>query len=103
MPRLAPPRVLPVIGNLVDSLLGPELQRQAFGRGLLPQPAAEFGVTAEGALSPAERAVVETLLPAPVADTIVQTPLIPLLSADRLAYIIRRWDEQIGAQFRRPR
>ncbi|UPY38605.1 hypothetical protein [Sediminicoccus sp. KRV36] len=103
VPQRVSVTLLPAISSLADFLLRPEIQRQGFGRGLLPGAAAELSVAADGMLSPIERAAWDTLLPPVTAGSIAGAPLVPPLSPDRLAYMMRRWDEQIGARFRRPR
>lgn len=95
--------LLPAISGLAGYLLRPEIQSQGFGRGLLPGAAAELSVAADGMLSPFERAAWDTLLPPLTAESIAGAPLVPPLSPDRLAYMMLRWDQQIGARFRPPR
>jgi putative spermidine/putrescine transport system substrate-binding protein len=103
VPQLVSTTLLPAISGLAGYLLRPEIQSQGFGRGLLPGAAAELSVAADGMLSPFERAAWDTLLPPLTAESIAGTPLVPPLSPDRLAYMMLRWDQQIGARFRRPR
>lgn len=103
VPQLVSPTLLPAIGGLADFLLRPEIQSQGFGRGLLPGAASELSVAADGMLGPVERAAWDRLLPPLSVESIAQTPLVPPLTPDRLAYMMQRWDEQIGARFRRPR
>ncbi|MEI6159475.1 MAG: hypothetical protein WCP77_06565 [Roseococcus sp.] len=103
VPRPVLGQRLPMIGELADFLLRPEIQRVGFGAGLLPGAAAELGVAADGLLTPAERAAWDVLLPPITAESVAAKPLVPPLTPLKLAYMLQRWDEQIGARFRRPR
>ncbi|UPY38603.1 hypothetical protein [Sediminicoccus sp. KRV36] len=102
VPRHVPPERLPVVAALAEYLFQPEVQLNGFGRGLLPGSVPELAVVADGVLSTTERAAWNQLLPPATAERIARRPLAPPLSPLSLAYMLRRWDEEISARFRSP-
>lgn len=97
MPRHAADERLALVEPFARFLLSPEVQSRAFGRGLLPG-APDFGVSQAAPRTEAERSAWSRALPAEAAARVAAAPVAPPLGPYQLAFMLRRWDERIGAR-----
>nr|WP_314075985.1 extracellular solute-binding protein [uncultured Roseococcus sp.] len=95
VPNHVPPERMVHIEALASFLLRPEMQTLAFGRGLLPA-GPEFGIDGPAPRTDAEKAAWDRALPMATAAMAARRRLSPL-PADQLAFVLGRWDEEIGA------
>lgn len=97
VPHYAPDERFAVVEPFARFLLRPEIQSRAFGRGLLPgEPG--FGVNRAAPLTDAERSAWSRALPSEEAERVAAVSLAPPLGPYQLAFMLHRWDEQIGAR-----
>ena len=102
VPRGVSAECLPVIEALAEFLLQADIQRMGFGRGILPGEPGGLGIAEEDHQTPAELTANDRRVPASLAARIAAQPLAPPLDPDYAVYMLRRWDEQIGARFGQP-
>lgn len=102
VPRGLPEARLPLVAALARFLLTPRIQAVTFGRGLLPGfPQAE--PVAAGLLTASESALWTQALSARLRDSMAGPPVAPPLGPFQLGYMLRRWEDAIGAHHGRDR
>ena len=95
--------MIPLMEEIDVRAIAPhERHAQLFDRfdGLLPGEAG--GSTEDDLLTPEEYAAHIQLVPEAMTDRIAARAIAPPLGPEFMAYMLRRWDEQIGAAFRQP-
>lgn len=102
VPQGIPSARWPAIEALAQFLLTPRVQMAAFGRGLVPgipedQPVPPDSVSAD------ERARWTEAMTPELASDLVSQRMAPPLQPFQLTYMLREWDELIGARFREGR
>jgi putative spermidine/putrescine transport system substrate-binding protein len=97
VPRTTTDGRLQLIERFGQFLLRPAIQAQFFGRGLLSDELG-FGLSEAAPRTDAERSALGGILPAAEAQHIVAAPLASRLNSYQLTFMLRRWDELIGAR-----
>jgi putative spermidine/putrescine transport system substrate-binding protein len=97
VPRITADERLPLIEQFGRFLLRPEVQSRFFGRGILPGDLG-FGLNEATPRTDAERSALGRILPPDEAERIVARPLAPRINSYQLTFLLRRWEELIGAR-----